>query len=42
MTRYATEGEGQLHTLSLLEQLRDECKGLFSPIVETVGASITT
>jgi hypothetical protein len=29
MTRYATEGEGQLHTLSLLEQLRCECKGLW-------------
>jgi hypothetical protein len=29
MTRHATEGKGQLHTLSLLEQLRRECKGLW-------------
>jgi hypothetical protein len=29
MTRHATEGKGQLHTLSLLEQLRHECKGLW-------------
>ena len=29
MTRYATEGEGQLHTLGLLEQLRCRCKCLW-------------
>ena len=29
MTRHATEGEGQLHTLGLLEELRGECKGLW-------------
>jgi hypothetical protein len=29
MIRYATEGQGQLHTLGLLEQLRCECKGLW-------------
>ena len=29
MTRDPTDGEGQLHTLGLLEQLRCECKGLW-------------
>jgi hypothetical protein len=29
MTRHPTEGEGQLHTLGLLKQLRCECKGLW-------------
>ena len=29
MIRDPTEGEGQLHTLGLLEQLRCECKGLW-------------
>jgi hypothetical protein len=29
MARDPTEGEGQLHTLSLLEQLRRECKVLW-------------
>ena len=28
MTRHPTEGDGQLLTLGLLEQLRCECKGL--------------
>jgi hypothetical protein len=30
MTPRTTEGEGQLHTLGLLEELRGECKSLWS------------
>jgi hypothetical protein len=34
MTRHPTEGEGQLLTLGLLEQLRCECKGLWGALFD--------